>query len=253
MKISLVLKFQLLVLTFSIALVANAQDVGCVNYAEPDCTNGSVLIEHSGFTISFIDEYKHAEWVSYTLIGRKIDSANFKRTEKFVVDPKHNNCAKNSDYNKSGYDRGHLFPAANAWSKVIMDESFYYTNMSPQEPSFNRGIWKRMETKVRDWASEYDTVYVVTGAYLTANLQTIGDGVVIPSYYYKAILVNTQKTQQAIAFFVRNTKSDSKKLENFVVSIDVLELITGLDFFINLDLDLQNELEKEVDLAKWKW
>ncbi|MDR2084030.1 MAG: DNA/RNA non-specific endonuclease [Bacteroidales bacterium] len=223
------------------------------NYAAPDYTENAILIEHSAFTISYIDKYKHAEWVSYCLIGSELEKSNVKRTDNFRVDPEYKNCANDRDYSKSGYDRGHLFPAANSCTKEAMNESFYYTNMSPQVPPFNRGIWSKMEAKVRDWAVEYDTIYVVTGAYLKDYLSTIGSGVAVPEYYYKIIVVNTEKTQQALAFFIRNEKGKSDKLQDFVVPVDVVELIIEKNFCVNLDENLQDCLEFKVNLDDWSW
>ena len=248
-KIVMTVAFALLAAT-ACAQVAPAKTV---NYAEPNSADDAVLIEHLAFTISYIDKYKHAEWVSYMLIGEELQAAKVKRKDNFRVDPKYPNCANEKDYAKTGYDRGHLFPAANACTDIIMDESFYYTNMSPQDPSLNRGTWKKMEDKVRKWAIEYDTIYVVSGAYLTDNLEVIGRDVVVPVYYYKIILVNTKKTQQAIAFFIRNGKSKTNKLQNFVFPVDIVELITGKDFCKNLDEGLQELLEREIDTDKWSW
>jgi len=74
--------------------------------------------------------------------------------------------ATNVDYQGSGYDRGHLAPAGDmSWSSQTMEESFFYSNMSPQVPGFNRGIWERLEDQVREWAIENQDIYVVTGRY----------------------------------------------------------------------------------------
>lgn len=244
----------MLIVSFLFVKAQETSDITkLVNYAEPNYSADAKSIEHTAFTISYLDNHKHAEWVSYCLIGEELKSANVKRKDNFKVDPKYTACANDKDYAKSGYDRGHLFPAANACTGEIMDESFYYTNMSPQVPSFNRGIWKRMEAKVRDWAIEYDTIYVVTGALLADNLDYIGNNVSIPKYYYKVVLVNTVKCKQALAFFIGNGDIKSKKLENFAVSVNIIELITGLNFCKNLDEELQKLVESEVDIANWVW
>jgi endonuclease G len=88
-----------------------------------------------------------------------------KQIEKFLEDKLvKTGSAVTKDYAKSGYDRGHPARAADlGWSAQTMRESFYFSNMSPQLPAFNRGIWKKMEEKVRDWALTYDTIFIVTG------------------------------------------------------------------------------------------
>jgi endonuclease G len=91
-----------------------------------------------------------------------------KRKDNFRSDPKvKTGSAALSDYKGSGYDRGHLAPAADfKWSATAMSESFYMSNMSPQVPGFNRGIWKNIESTVRNWAVENDEIYIVTGPVL---------------------------------------------------------------------------------------
>ena len=92
-----------------------------------------------------------------------------------------------------------------SWSEQAMKESFYYSNMSPQNPSFNRGIWKKTEELTRIWAVENKSLYIVTGPILKKYLPTIGPNKVsIPNYYYKAILDYTEPEIKAIAFLIPN-------------------------------------------------
>ena len=95
--------------------------------------------------------------------------------------------AHSSDYTKSGYDRGHLCPAADMdFNPVAMEESFFMSNISPQAPEFNRGIWKDLETEVRNWAKKEKKIYVVTGPVFRDNKGTIGeDKVTVPGYFFK--------------------------------------------------------------------
>ena len=123
--------------------------------------------------------------------------------------------------------------------------------MSPQTPSFNRGIWKKLEEQVRDWAKLYDTIYVVTGPVLEDSLPTIGENKVsIPKYYYKVILEYKNNATKAIGFILPNKKS-SFSLNNFIVSIDSVEQMTGIDFFYQLPDSIENEIEKGVCNACW--
>jgi endonuclease G len=150
--------------------------------------------------------------------------------------------ATNADYAKSGYDRGHLAPAADmSWSLQVMQESFYYSNMSPQLPGFNRGIWKKLEEKVRSWAVLYDTLYVVTGPILESGLPSIGPNKVsVPKAYFKALIAPNQ--QKGIAFIMPNAKSDLE-LAFFSVSIDELEAKLHRDLFYQLNDQLEHQLE----------
>ena len=162
--------------------------------------------------------------------------------------------AQNSDYLKSGYDKGHLAPAADmGWSALTMKESFYFSNMSPQLPGFNRGVWKRLEELMRSWAIDNKAIYIVTGPLLSKGLPAIGsNGVSIPNYYYKVILDYTQPEIHAIGFILPNASS-SASLSTFAISVDEVERQTGIDFFPALPDDQETKLEKEVCQSCWQW
>ena len=156
------------------------------------------------------------------------------RSNRFMEDPLvSTQTATNADYAKSGYDRGHLAPAADmSWSLQALQESFYYSNTSPQLPGFNRGIWKKLEEKVRTWALQYDTLFIVTGPILEPGLPTIGPNKVsIPKAYFKALYA--PKQQKGLAFILPNAKSE-QLLSEFCLSIDALEQQLNRDFFFQL-------------------
>jgi endonuclease G len=157
-----------------------------------------------------------------------------------------------ADYKGSGYDRGHLAPAADfSYDDFALSQSFYLSNMSPQNPSFNRGIWKKLEDQVRDWAMENDNIYVVTGPVLNKSFKTIGNNEVsVPEYYYKIVLDIQKPDIKAIAFLMKNEKS-SASLESFVVTINRLESLTGLDFFPTMPDQLENALEESKTTRGW--
>lgn len=169
------------------------------------------LIHHSNYSLSYSEVHEQAEWVYYELTASEASNARYKRTDNFRSDGKvKTGSASLADYKGSGYDRGHLAPAGDmAFSSTAMTESFYMSNMSPQHPSFNRGIWKQLEGLVRAWESEYSTLYIATGAILEPNLRTIGPNrVSIPRYYYKALLDYDESngSYTAIAFILPNQK-----------------------------------------------
>jgi endonuclease G len=212
------------------------------------------IISHTGYSFVYSEEHEQAKWIAYELTKEETNSI-FERTDKFLVDPLvSTGTAENSDYLKSGYDKGHLAPAADmGWSAITMKESFYLSNMSPQLPGFNRGIWKRLEEMMRSWAIDNSAIYIVTGPILKAGLPAIGSNrVSIPNYYYKVILDYTQPEIKAIGFILPNTSSSSA-LTSFVVSVDEVEKATGLDFFPALPDDQETKLEKEVCQTCWHW
>ena len=211
------------------------------------------IIKHTFYTLSYSEKNEQAEWVAYELTKSKV-YGQVSRTDNFREDPLvKTGSATLSDYKGSGYDRGHLAPAGDMKSsRTSMSESFYMSNMSPQIPSFNRGIWKKLEGQVRTWAVENEHIYIVTGGILSSKLGSIGNGVTIPKYYYKVILDYNEPEIKAIALILPNEKG-TKQLDEYVVTIDRVENLTGIDFFPALPDDLENKLEADSDPSKWSF
>ena len=212
------------------------------------------IITHTGYSFLYSETHEQAYWVAYNLTKEET-TRHFKRTDQFLPDPSvTTETASDKDYKKSGYDRGHLAPAADmGWSATAMAESFYYSNMSPQKPGFNRGIWKKLEELVRTWAVENQNIYIVTGPVLTNELQTIGpNGVSVPNYYYKVILDYSEPNIKSIGFILPNSSS-KEPLENFAVPIDRVEKMTGIDFFPLLEDPQEEALEKTLCVTCWSW
>lgn len=218
----------------------------------PEFKNNQNITYHSGFTLCYNKTHEQSTWVAYQLTAAETQGTA-QRSNKFKPDPKvKGGTATDADYKQSGYDRGHLAPAADmSWSETAIQESFYYSNMSPQVPSFNRGIWKKLEEQVRDWAVQFDEIYVATGPVLTTGLPYIGaNKVSVPSLYYKALLVYGNKGKQAIAFVLPNEASQ-QPLNNYLITIDSLENLTGINFFAALQDDEEALIEANVHAPLW--
>ena len=233
-------------------LLLVSQFVIAQNYAMPLITSKDVIFSHKGFVINYDKSTKNARWVAYTLIGKELQT-KIKRNNNFMSDPFYPQSASNKDYVKSGYDKGHLFPAGSACDSTVMRESFYFTNISPQIPSFNRGVWNKIEQKVRGWAMEYDTLYVITGCVVDSLSTKIGNQVAVPSYFYKLILVYTSKVNKAIVFYLKNEKADTNNISDHVMSVKQLENILKVDFCVSIPDSIENKIESNLDKQKWKW
>lgn len=210
------------------------------------------LVKHSYYLLSYNEMYEQANWVYYSLTDSMILNGGEERSNSFKMDKLvPTESAKSSDYTKSGYDRGHLCPAADmGFNTVAMQESFLMSNISPQTPDFNRGIWKELESTVREWAKKERRIYVVTGPVFKDNKGSIGkEEVIVPGYYFKVIYDVTDQTKM-IAFVLPNEKSD-RPLTDFVVSTDEVEKLTGFDFFSQLSDNVESNLESKVELAGW--
>lgn len=217
----------------------------------PASTTGAI-IKHNFFTLSYSEAHEQAEWVAYELSKSDLSRNDFKRPY-FIEDKKvKTKSADWRNYKNSGYDRGHLVPAGDRRISVeAYNETFFTSNISPQDREFNAGIWNRLEQKVRYWADKYDGVYVVTGGVLTGNMKTIGDeNVSVPNEFYKIVVDVTDGNYKAIAFIIPNRPS-SQSFYEYVVSIDEIEAKTGIDFFPNLPDSIENNLEQMVDLKAW--
>jgi endonuclease G, mitochondrial len=219
----------------------------------PAITDSQNVIHHFGYSLSYNKRHEQANWVAYLLTKERATSL-YSRANHFIPDPiVITGTADDFDYRNSGYDRGHLAPAADmGWSSTAMAESFFYSNMSPQLPGFNRGVWKRLEELVRYWALDYDSLFITTGPVLEEPLPSIGSHhVSVPRYYYKAIL-RLGAHPEAIAFILPN-QSSSETLQTFAVSVDSLERLTGINFFSALPDELEETLESNVEVDGWRW
>jgi len=221
----------------------------------PKIFSDEIVIEHSGYTVSFNKNHKQANWVAYELTKAEI-SGEHKRKNNFKTDPKiPGKTASPNDYKGTDYDRGHLAPAADmTWSKKAMDESFYMSNISPQYYSFNRGAWKKLEKQIRNWANAYESVYIVTGGVLSENLKRIGmdSSITVPNEYFKAVIHYNDIGMKAIGFLMPNEKI-KKPISNYAIEIDSIEYVTGIDFFHQLPDSIENALESNIDVKLWLW
>ena len=212
------------------------------------------LIDRPGYALGYIEYHEQAAFVIYKLTAREALTKEAQRTNRFRRDPEiPTGSATTADYRRSGYDRGHLAPAADmAFSVQTMADSFFMSNMSPQKPAFNRGIWKRLEEQVRQIAIREKAIYVVTGPILPKKKTvTIGaNQVTVPTHYYKVIFDLTPP-RKMIGFILPNEGSD-RPLEDFAVTVDVVEKATGLDFFSALPKAVQERLESTISVSSWE-
>ncbi|GAB3568956.1 hypothetical protein GCM10027578_22470 [Spirosoma luteolum] len=206
------------------------------------------IVEHQGYTLRFRDAYKVADWVAYPLLPEEINGDTDREGSSFRPDPAvSTGSALPSDYTRSGYDRGHLAPAGDfKFSRLMMQETFYMSNMAPQVPQFNRGIWKELEEQVRRWALLDKGLYVITGPVLKPGLPTIGkvNEVSVPQQFYKVLLYCNKPTIRMIGFLLNNEASN-EPLSSFVVPVSRIERATGITFFPLMPTDLQRQLKNE--------
>jgi endonuclease G len=199
----------------------------------PQAHTSDTILKYTGFDLGYNEAFEQAAWVAYVLTREEVESGTVERTDNFRADTSiRTGSATPSDYRGSGYDRGHLAPAGDMkWDEVAMSQSFLMSNMSPQLPAFNRGIWRRLETEVRRWAVEKDSIYVITGPLFSSGDTLIGEnGVGVPGHYFKVLVDLSPPDHDMIAFLLPNSGS-SEELMNFAISVDSLEKRSSYDFF----------------------
>lgn len=222
----------------------------------PTVPRGSDLYHYQNYSISYNNDYEQADWVCYELTRENLTKQWAKRNDNFRPDFKiDGGSATPNDYRGSGYDRGHLVPAADmAFNADYMDETFLMSNISPQARNFNQGIWRELEELTRDWAKKFKRLYVVTGPVLTQDPKGyIGQDneVAIPAAYYKVLLDIDNPEQKGIAFLLPNEISYDP-LFKFATSIDAIEELTGIDFYADLmTRELEDAMESSYNIDLW--
>lgn len=205
------------------------------------------ILQRTGYTLSYDAKNKTPQWVAWELTKEETRGKE-ERTNEFQPDPDVMGAkVVTYDYSGSGYDRGHMAPAGDMkWSKKAMQESFYMSNICPQDHNLNTEDWNDLEMKSREWARRYGKVYIVCGPiYKGTRNEYIGDHrVKVPDAFFKVILINDTKKQAALGFLFEN-EAGERPLTDYLVSVDEIEKITGMDFFSALADDMENQLEKE--------
>jgi endonuclease G, mitochondrial len=236
----------ILILSHCLTFASSAQEL------LPASTTGQIY-RHTYYALSYSEPDEQAEWVYYVLTPELIRGKQ-SRTDDYRPDSTITTVsAQLEDYRGSGYDRGHLCPAGDMKINMkAMSETFYLSNCSPQDRDFNAGIWNDLENKVRSYALASGRLYVVTGGVLMSNKGKIGrNKVSVPKYFYK-VLFDPRGQGKMIAFLMPNENS-TKPLQQFVVSVDSLESLTGIDFFPGLADSIENQLECQKNLNVWSF
>ncbi|THV61693.1 DNA/RNA non-specific endonuclease [Flagellimonas alvinocaridis] len=218
----------------------------------PRSTTGDIVF-HQNFVLSYSEPHEQAEWVAYELKKEHLTYDDRERPY-FIEDPKvQTKSADWRNYRGSGYDRGHLCPAGDRrFSEYAYNETFYTSNISPQDRDFNAGVWNRLEQQVRQWCKKYGDLFVVTGGVLENDLDEIGEeDVDVPRAFYKIVL-NTEKNSMrpVLAFLIPNVESNAS-LDTFLVPVEVLEEKTGIDFFEKQPKTWQDAHEHIVSTTGW--
>jgi endonuclease G, mitochondrial len=211
------------------------------------------MLKREGYTVSYNSDTRQPNYVAWELTAKKLEGKN-KRKGTFFEDPElyDNEKARLKDYYNSGYDRGHICPAAdNKWSKIAMIESFYLSNICPQTHTLNAGDWLTLEEKCRKWAKKED-LHIISGPIFRNQKRTkLRKRVDIPTHFFKAIVTLEKGKEKGIAFIYSNDQGHHP-IDYYVCSIDDVEAITKFDLFSSLPTKLQTKIEAQKNLKNWK-
>lgn len=213
----------------------------------------SEIIKRTYYSLSYSERHEVAEWVAYDLSKNQLKNC-VGRSNTFRTDPLiSTGTASTEDYSGSNFDRGHLLPAGDMkFNEQAMRDTFYMSNITPQPAKFNRGKWATLESLIRAWAFQYEKIWIVTGPILRGELATIGrtNKISIPLEYFKAVIRKTSTGYTGIGF-IMPTSVPFNELENYVVSINQIEDLTGDDYFRFLADADEDKAENDVDFKKW--
>lgn len=212
----------------------------------------NTVVKYKGFTVNFNKNLHIPNCVTYEITadeakGRREREGNFERDKNVI------GCPNWWDYRDSGYDRGHMAPAGDMrWDEKAMNETFYLTNICPQDNELNAGVWNDIELKIREWARRDKSLIVITGPIVNENPETIGQDmdIAVPDAFFKVILSTKTKPMKAIAFICPN-RACSGSLNKYVVSVDEVEKQTGMNFFNALPDNVENTIEAQSNLNQW--
>lgn len=209
------------------------------------------IVVRTGYTASYNHTTLTPNWVAWELTAEELSDAydfNCPFSRDLNVD---NPKASREDYANSGWDKGHMAPRADMkWSAQALEESYYFTNVCPQDHEMNSQAWRKIEELTRRLAKRYGSVYVVCGPVQgTGRYGTIGKaGVQVPDAFFKALAVQTQGGFVTVGFLVENNKQDGSP-KRYAVTVDSVEAVIGRNLFPSLP----EEAEASFDWNHWKY
>ncbi len=206
-------------------------------------TSSQQIVHHKSYSLSYNEKHEQAEWTIHVLKPSDMRNVDFIRPYFEIDEMITTGAASWRNYKNSGYDRGHLVPAGDRRGSIEdYEETFLTSNISPQRHEFNAGIWNRLEQEIRRFARNKKAVYIVTGSILKEGLPSIGnEQVSVPQQFYKIVY---EPTSNLMIAYLLPHKESNQSLKEFIVSVDSIEQLTGVDFFSQLPDDIEEQLER---------
>lgn len=217
-----------------------------------------LVLCRDGYATGYNLLLKIPDWSAYFITYDSVHGANFVRSDYFFDDPDvtADHRSLPSDYAGSGFDRGHLAPsAAIDFTRQANNQTFFYSNMTPQLPGFNRnmmghtGVWGAVEDKVRRWVRDRNELYIIAGTHVSDPPDSMGGGVAVPAHFFKIIV--DPATLETLAFWMPQDLNTAHQMNSYLKSIDEIEVLTGFDFLSRLTDPVESLIEAQVPTAVW--
>jgi endonuclease G len=216
------------------------------------------ILRNHGFILGYSDLRGNPLWVEYALTATTNDP-HLKRPNRFETDWRSFNRVSHDSYRDSGYDRGHMAPnhaISQLYGKQGQADSFLMTNITPQKPKLNQRVWEHLEElEIDRFAKLFGKVWVITGPVFNSSLERLPKdwAVEIADAFYKIYITETTADRPAVAlaFLIPQSVNGKEPLTQFITSIDAIEDLTGLDFFSQLDDNIEDSLEAVTDSNPW--
>ncbi len=220
------------------------------------------ILENIAFLVGYDEDRRNPAWVAYRLPG-EIRFTEHKRPSGFRVDDRTEARVRHEDYTNTGFDRGHMAPSYAIYSRFGKEaqlETFLMSNICPQTPNLNRGRWGQLEGRISghrpdapSWSRDCGEVWLLLGPIYAEDRDRLPSGVAMPSHYFMIVLDEEEGTgnPRALAFILPNAERVDGDLEDYLTSIDEIELHTGIDFFWALDDAVEGPLEMNTSEQLW--
>ncbi len=212
------------------------------------------ILENEGYLVGYDEERQNPAWVAYKLKYQR-GGQTAERPDGFEVDLRTRAKVEHHDYTNSGFDRGHMAPNYSigmVFGETAQIETFLMSNIVPQTPDLNRGPWKEVEQLIaNDYLREYKELWVITGPIYEEPIGKLDSGVTVPIAFFKIVVDEIDGMGRLIAWVMPQTAGGNASLNSYLVSVDDIEAVTGLDFLTLLNDASEGHLEAVKPVRMW--
>lgn len=211
------------------------------------------ILDRGEFKIGWSDTLRHPVWCAYHVTKEKKFEDG--KRPSFLIDRSVTASPRPDDYTKSGFDRGHMVPnhaMISRFGEECRRQTFLMSNIAPQTPALNRGVWRDVEHRIADlWTAKYGEIWVIVGAIPSPAGQKFAGGIDIPDSFYQVIVSQSGMDVRALAILIPQNIGWNAWAARHIISIDELEEMTGLDFLAELPSFIQDPLEAQTPTRLW--